>query len=100
MNASLRWYYANRIRVLARAAVRAKLPGFNEKRRLYKARLRERLLSLRILVPGKPGRPKKSHYDLARFFGTGHNDDEFCTGLNLDLDGILEILAPFFSLEV
>ena len=59
MNASLRWYYANRQRVLARAAERAKLPGFNEKRRLYKARTRERLLSLGVLVPKKPGRPKK-----------------------------------------
>ena len=49
MNASLRWYYRNRHRVLARAAERAKLPDFNEKRRLYKARLRERLL------PGAPG---------------------------------------------
>jgi hypothetical protein len=59
MNASLRWYYANRQRVLARAAERAKLPDFNEKRRLYKARLRERLLSLGLLVAKKPGRPKK-----------------------------------------
>lgn len=58
LSPSLRWYYANRQKVLARAAERAKLPAVREKRRLYRARLRERLASLG-LVRG-PGRPKRS----------------------------------------
>ena len=56
---SLRWYYRNRKEVLARAALRAKRPGFNEKRREYKAALRRRLISLGLLVERGPGRPKK-----------------------------------------
>ena len=58
MNASLRWYYANRAKVLKKAAERARAPGFNEKRRLYKAAIRQRLLSLGI-VPRARGRPRR-----------------------------------------
>ena len=55
---SLRWYYRNRKAVLARAAERARLPAFKEKRHIYKAEVRRRLVSLGLLRRG-PGRPRK-----------------------------------------
>ena len=58
MNASLRWYYANRAKVLEKAAKRAMQPDFHEKRRLYKAALRQRLIALGVL-PKPRGRPRR-----------------------------------------
>ena len=58
MNASLRWYYANRSRVLEKAAERARQPGFHEKRRLYKVARRQRLIALGVLFKPR-GRPRR-----------------------------------------